>query len=168
MPATPPELPPYVYFTPVTVGLNDGSTNAVLIISTNDPQVVRHLPLPEALYVSEDGKLGMCGSNVQTLDCRRLPEDWQQAAAPADGYQAQAMVCVVQEAIPHHPDEPPGWAPDAFPSAEPPQWAADVLAERYRIAARPVPVTIGGLAPIPAWRTPTTVEAWASRISGPN
>ncbi|MEV6421578.1 hypothetical protein [Streptomyces sp. NPDC051662] len=141
--------------------------NAVLIFAADTQDDIANLPLPVALHVQEN-ELGCFAPHGRMLGAPlRVSDDWVAAASPTGSFGAQARVCVVLEPLPEEA-VPYVSVGEGVTEQGLPSWVGDVIAGRYKMALRPVRVSIGNpLLLDSALGAPTQLPEWAQMMHTP-
>lgn len=141
------------------------SDNAIIIIGAALADDIPNLPLPAALHANGN-TLYLYGPHASPLGQMPVSDVWLQAAAPVDGYAAQARVCVVLDPLPEEAGTV-GREPLAVGVTEPdlPSWTEDVISGRYAMAMRALALSQGSLALLDvALGVPTQLPEWAHHM----
>ncbi|MGW2686216.1 hypothetical protein ACWC6I_24065 [Streptomyces sp. NPDC001414] len=142
--------------------------NAVLIFAADTQDDIASLPLPVALHV-QDNELGCFAPHGQMLGAPlRVSDDWVAATLPTGSYDAQARVCVVLEPLPEEAGTSHVPVSEGVTEQGLPSWVGDVIAGRYKMALRPVRVSMGNpLLLDAALHAPTQLPEWAQVMHTP-
>lgn len=160
-----------IHFTTVVVPAERSGTdtdNAVLIIAGEMLDDIPHLPLPVALHLMGN-ELGVYGPHGRVLGAPLPVSDiWGAAAAPTEGYVAQARVCVVLEPLPEEAGTHSSPLKVGVPEPGLASWLGPLIAGEFKMAFRAVRVSTGGpLMVDSALHAPTKLPEWADHIHTP-